>query len=132
MEPVRRPSSRGAALIYTDALTITGSYVQIDSLAFSDTNRAGVNIAASASNVTVSHNEMTRVGEGVHILGSTVRCLWNDIHDLSMVKNTKTPTDDDYGANGFVIAGSHVELAFNTIKNAKASSFDYGTDGGGF
>jgi hypothetical protein len=125
------PRITGAATAYTDALTV-GSYTVIDGLLLTDTNRYGVAAPKDTVGVTVQNSEMTRVGIGVGLLGSRGRVLNNVIHDLTMVKMTPKSVnpDDDYGANGVLVAGTGHEVAHNRFFRNAAPSDDYGEDGG--
>src|SRR5206468_2432082 len=92
------------------------------------------NIEKSSHNITVRNTEATNVGEGFLVNGHDNLITHNYVHDLHMVVNTPVAVrfNDDYGANGAVIAGSNNELSFNYILNDKAPSYDYGVDGGAF
>lgn len=118
---------------YSDAMLIKGSYIDVDGLQFTQATRAGVHTEASANHVTVQNTEMTNVGIGVMLEGTSSVITKNYIHDLHMVKNTPTSvnSDDDYGANGVLVSGSNNEISYNKIMNAKAPSYDYVNDGGG-
>src|SRR6185436_2060000 len=50
-------------------------------------------------------------------------------HDLRMVVNTPGG-QDDYGAVGFVVSAPRNEISYDRCVNCRASSYDYGTDGG--
>jgi Ca2+-binding RTX toxin-like protein len=134
---------------YSDAVKVlNASYVVFDDLKFGAAQQAGLHINKTSSHVTVTNTEATNVGEGFLVEGQYNKLTHNYIHDLHMVKNTDggakgsqqmpgEPTatawdDDDYGANGFVISGSHNEFAYNKVVNAKAASHDYDFDGGAF
>ena len=118
---------------YSDAMLVKGSYIDINGLQFTQATRAGVHTETGASHITVQNSEMTNVGIGVMVEGTSSLVTKNYIHDLHMVKNTPTSVnnDDDYGANGVLISGSNNEVSYNKIVNAKAPSYDYVTDGGG-
>ncbi|HEY8381126.1 MAG TPA: right-handed parallel beta-helix repeat-containing protein [Microvirga sp.] len=120
---------------YSDAVKLIGaSHIVIDGLAFTQAPRAGVHVDAASHHVLVQNTEATNVGLGYMVAGQHNLFQNNHAHDLHMVKNTPTSVhaDDDYGANGFLISGSNNEFAGNTIVNARAASYDYGHDGGGF
>ncbi|KQP30811.1 hypothetical protein ASF49_12615 [Methylobacterium sp. Leaf104] len=125
------PRITGAAAAYADALTV-GSHTVIDGLLITDTNRYGVAAPKDTVGVTVQNSEITRVGIGVGLLGSQGRVLNNVIHDLTMVKVTpkSVQPDDDYGANGVLVAGTGHEVAHNRFLRNAAPSDDYGEDGG--
>jgi hypothetical protein len=73
--------------------------------------------------------EITNTGIGVTMRGINNKVLNSNIHDLHMVTNT-SGGDDDYGAVGFLVAGTNGEIGYNRIANCKAASYDYGYDGG--
>jgi hypothetical protein len=111
-------------------IEISGSYVTVQDLHVTGSHEAGVHV--TGDHVTVQGNEIDNSGSGVTIEGSNGLYTHNNVHDLHMVKNTPGG-NDDYGATAFNIwGGSHNELSFNDVFNAKAPSYDYGQDGGGF
>ena len=129
--------------MYSDGIHLGNShYIDINGISFNSASQAAINVDAKSSNIVVENSEMTGVGEGVLLKGSNSKITNNYMHDLHMVKNTPTDrtsaatiaatNDDDYGANGVVIAGSNNEMSYNKIVNAKAPSCDYGDDGGAF
>ncbi len=131
-----------STVMYSDAIDLKNAhYVTIDGIGFHNATQAAVNVASTSSYITVQNSEMTNVGEGVLLNGTHNLVTENYIHDLHMVKDTPTNTtsaatiaatnNDDYGANGVVIGNSYNEVSFNKIVDAKAQSYDYGTDGGG-
>ena len=74
--------------------------------------------------------EATNVGIGVAIHGEYNLVTRGFFHDLTMVVNTQEPRNDDYGAVGVWLFSSNNEVSYNTMADCKASSFDYGYDGG--
>ena len=111
-------------------IEVSGSYVTVQDLHVTGPREAGVHV--TGDHVTVQGNEIDNSGSGVTIEGSNGLYTHNSVHDLHMVNNTPGG-DDDYGAEAFNIwGGSHNELSFNEVVNAKAPSYDYGYDGGGF
>lgn len=122
---------KGSATKWADALTI-GSYVIVDGVLLTDTNRNGVIAPKGTIGSIVQNCEMTRVGIGATLAGSASKMLNCFVHDLTMVNNTpKTVnSDDDYGANGVLLTGDGHEVAYNRFVGCVAPSFDYGEDGG--
>ena len=104
--------------------------------------RGGVGIEVRYSaNVTIRGNDILHNAIGVRLFGegdpASVRDVLiedNRIHDNdSMVIDDSAP-DNDYGANGIVwhkVTGSTMAVA-NQVWGNRASSHDYGTDGGAF
>lgn len=123
---------KGGSAKWTDALTI-GSYVVVDGVLLTDTNRNGVIAPKGTTGAIVQNCEMTRVGIGATLAGSASKMLNCFVHDLTMVNNTQKAVnpDDDYGANGVLLTGDGHEVAYNRFVGCVAPSFDYGEDGGG-
>jgi hypothetical protein len=65
----------------------------------------------------------------VSVHGRNNKILSNYIHDLTMVHNTQGG-NDDYGAVGIWLFNSNNEVAYNSLINCRAPSYDYGEDGG--
>jgi len=121
-------------------ISTTGSYgidlaganhIVVDGLHVTGPRLAGVRVGAGSNNNQVKNLEIDNAGSGLEVTGQYNLFTGNQIHDLKMIVNTPGG-DDDYGANGVIIYGSNNEFAFNKIWNARASSYDYGRDGGGF
>ncbi len=118
---------------WSRSVVITASWTIVDGLLLRDSMEAGVLIASGSTYNIVRNCEMTAVGEGVQVEGNNNLITGNVIHDTTMIVNTPTPTNDDYGANGVVITnGLNNEVSYNTIYNCIAKSYDYGMDGGAF
>lgn len=116
---------------YGNSVDVYGSYVVVQDLLTRDANQAGVLIRPGSSNVTVQNIEVTNSGTGVYVQGTNVLVTGNYIHNLAMIVNTKSPTDDDYGAVGiWVASAANVEISHNRFVKCRASSYDYGFDGG--
>jgi len=117
---------------YNDAVYMAGArYVTITGLKVMSASNAGIVVDAKSSNNLFTNNEAQAVGIGFQVLGKANKFTGNFVHDGVMVVNTKGG-DDDYGANGFVIAGTDNEFAQNRCYHCKAPSYDYGFDGGMF
>lgn len=118
---------------WNKGIKITASHVVIDSLMFTNTGYAGIEIAPGADHNVVRNCEMTSCGIGVHIQGSFNLLTKNYIHDMVMVVNdpkTVNP-DNDFGATAFLLDNANSnEISYNKAVTCKAPSFDYGNDGG--
>ena len=93
--------------------------------------RLGFQLSPESKNVLLAGNEIVDVGMGIYAEGSGHRFFSNYIHDLHMIRNTPTPSDD-YGAEGIVMTGSNMEAAWNRLVNCIAPSCDFEVDGGAF
>ena len=115
----------------TRAITVNADYIIIENLKVTNTQDAGVYINNGSDYVTVRNMEISNTGIGVTMRGASDKVLNNHIHDLHMVNNT-VGGDDDYGANGILVSGTSIngEIAYNRFINCKATSYDYGVDGG--
>jgi hypothetical protein len=116
---------------YGRSLTVNGDWIILDGLLIRNAYDAGVYINTGADNVILQNSEITATGIGATVRGINDKVLNNYIHDTHMVHND-SGGDDDYGANGILLSGSPVntEIAYNRIVRCKATSFDYGVDGG--
>jgi hypothetical protein len=116
---------------YGHSIDINGSYVIVEDFLARDGNEAGISINSGANNVIVQNNEITAVGGGVLVKGGNALVTHNYVHDLTMIVNTQSPNNDDYGAEGiFLSASSNTEVSYNKFVNCVAPSYDYGLDGG--
>ncbi len=116
---------------YSNVFVIRGSWIVIKDLYLKDTHHAAIILRAGSSNVTISDNEISNTGIGIFLQTSNHTVSRNTIHDLQMVVNNTSNPDDDYGANGIWLEHSdNNEISYNTCKNCRAPSFDYGFDGG--
>ena len=110
---------------------VNSSFIKIDCIDVEGGHQAGVRTDAKSHHMTMDNMMVSNAGFGFEIHGSHSSFSHNSVHDLRMILNTPGG-DDDYGAVAFAIQGDHNEFAYNRIWRAKAPSFDYGTDGGGF
>ncbi|ACL61599.1 hemolysin-type calcium-binding protein [Methylobacterium nodulans] len=116
----------------TNNILLNGAnYVVVDGLDARGASRGGVSVDAASSHNIITNSDVSNAGMGMEIYGQYNQLESNYIHDLKMVVNTPGGVDDA-GAIGFGIFGSHNDFGYNKIVNAKAPSYDYGTDGGGF
>jgi parallel beta-helix repeat protein len=119
--------------VVLDGLTIRDSHgINSDGLAF---GCYGVFIH-NAKNATVENSNIYHNGYGVYLYGQGAGTLItnNTIHDNDvLIRNTRLPRDDDYGAVGIGFEDSSGSSAtFNRLYNNEGSSSDWGTDGGAF
>jgi hypothetical protein len=112
-----------------NGVVIAGSYVTVQDVHVTGAAQAGIQITGAHD--TVQRTEIDHSGFGVLTEGSYGIFTQNNVHDLHMIVNTPGG-NDDCGAVAFAIQGSHNEFSFNNVNNAKAPSYDYGQDGGGF
>lgn len=114
-------------------IKVTGSYITISGIDDVGGTDAGVQLTNSSHDL-MENMQVSEAGEGFNVTGGgNDRFLGNYVHDLNMVVNTPTPTNDDYGAIAFDISKtSNDEFAYNKINHAQAQSYDYGADGGAF
>ena len=115
-----------------DGIDLDGSYETVSGLAFTGAGNAAVQTGANSSHDTITNNTMTGTGFGVYAYGTDQTVSHNTISSLHMVNDTPTSVNnnDDYGAVGVVVNGNGDKVASNRIIDAKASSYDYGVDGG--
>lgn len=112
------------------AIQLSGSYIVLSGVEVLDTYESGIQIAGTGC--TVQNCEITDTGYGINILGANAKIYANHIHDLHIILNTATPTDDDYGAVGVNIQAGGGDIAWNTITGCIDDSSDFGVDGGAF
>ena len=109
---------------------VQASWVVVQGFLVKDSGDSGIEVANGANHNIIQDNEATNTGAGVTVCGQFNLITNNYAHDLHMIVNTLIPTNDDYGAFGFLIANSDNEVSYNRCVNCRASSYDYGTDGG--
>jgi hypothetical protein len=123
------PQIKNPGVSYGHAIDVTGSYNVVRDFLVTDAHEAGVMIAANATRNTVTSNEVTRTGTGVMLSGQYNLVTANYVHDLSMIVNDTSPWND-YGAVCFWLQASNNEISYNRGINCRASSYDFGHDGG--
>ena len=116
--------------------TVTRGPIDLRDLLVTGNAGFGVNVYQS-TNVLVESSEITHNGTGVQVIGQGAGVVIrdNDIHDNDrMIRNTPTPTDDDYGAVGVSLEATSgpVLVEGNRLWGNRAPSFDYTWDGGAF
>jgi hypothetical protein len=117
-----------------NAFSMQGAnYVVVDHLRVAGATLYGVYMDANSAHNTLRNMEVSNAGFGYELLGAHDNLLTgNYVHDLHMINNTPGG-NDDFGAVAFDLeVCANNELAHNMVVNAKAPSYDYGTDGGGF
>jgi hypothetical protein len=127
--PIIQRSSTPPTSGFTESITVTGDYNVVKDLLVRHAHEACIHIASGATNNIIQDNEITACGLGVFLSASFNRVIGNYVHDLRMVVNT-SGGDDDYGAVCFWVSAPDNEIAYNRGVNCKATSQDYGTDGG--
>lgn len=90
---------------------------------------AGPGVEILGEHGTVRDAEIDGVGIGVLLCGRYGSVSGTRVHDLHMVVDTPGG-DDDYGAVGFDVQAAGVEIAGSSCVNCRATSHDYGYDGG--
>lgn len=111
------------------------AYIQIEGIAFTGSQEGGVNVRHGAHHVTIRNCEFYQMGFGVVLHGDSNLVENNVFRDLQMIRNTlgnagTTEADDDYGAVGVELEGSHNTVRYNQFLRLRDISFDYGYDGG--
>jgi len=125
----RAPTIYGHGAETGCCVVIDGDWVHLEGLALTDAEYAGVQISEGAEHVVVRACEIVNAGIGVAVFGRNNLITGNNVHDLHMVTNTPGG-DDDYGAVGVWLFASDNEVSYNTLRNCRAFSYDYGLDGG--
>lgn len=124
-----RPVITNPGVTYGSAIRIEANYVVVEGFLLRDAHEAGVFIARGTHHNVVRDNEITAAGTGVTVVGQYNLITGNYAHDLRLIANTPGG-DDDYGAVGVFVYDSNNEISYNRIVNCRASSYDYGYDGG--
>jgi hypothetical protein len=125
-----RPTISNPGGTWAREIQVYGSWVVVQGFLVKDGGDAGVEIVSGANHNIIQDIEATNTGFGVSIYGQFNLITKNYAHDLQMHINTPTPTDDDCGAIGYLIVNSDNEVSYNSCINCRASSYDYGHDGG--
>jgi hypothetical protein len=125
-----RPTISNPGGTWAREIQVYGSYVVVQGFLVRDGGDAGVEILNGANHNTVQDIEATNTGFGVSIWGQYNLVTHNYAHDLQMHINTPTPNNDDCGAIGYLLANSDNEVSYNSCVNCRATSYDYGHDGG--
>ncbi|MBK8169889.1 MAG: hypothetical protein IPK60_06050 [Sandaracinaceae bacterium] len=110
-------------------ISISGGYVTVESIEFSQAHYGAVVVEGSGHHVIVRDIETHHLGIGVVLFGENNLVTQNFFRDGTMVVNTPGGVDD-YGANGLVVLGSHNEISYNHAERLIAPSEDFTVDGG--
>lgn len=119
----------GGAGSYTRVIKIDADWVVVEGFLVQDAHESGIYISNGSDHNIIRDIETTNVGIGIAIHGQHNLATQNYLHDLHMIVNT-IGGNDDYGAVGIGLFNSNNEVSYNRMVNCKASSYDYGTDGG--
>lgn len=122
-------ASSNASNSYAHGIDLRGDWSVVEEVKITSAHEAGVYISSGADRNVVRDIEVTNTGAGVMVAGQFNRVTRSYVHDLHMIVNT-SGGDDDYGAVCFWNENHNNEYDHNTGENCKASSFDYGSDGG--
>lgn len=109
------------------AVRLLGDYQTVRDVHVTDAAGSGVEIWGE--HATVRDVEIDGAGIGVLLGGPYGSVFDTRVHDLHMVVDTPGG-DDDYGAVGFDVQAAGVEIARSSCVNCRATSHDYGHDGG--
>ena len=109
--------------------SITGGPVTLRHIDAHDNEGFGINLYHS-QDVLVEDSELSHDGTGIQVTGEGegVVIRRNDVHDNDrMIRNTQTPTDDDYGAEGITLVSTvgPTLVADNRLYGNRARSYDY-------
>ncbi len=123
------PHIQNPGVSYGDCITVNGSWNIIQDFLLSDAHESGVDISVGANHNIVRKNEITATGIGVVTRGQYNLVTENYVHDLTMVVNNTTPSND-YGAVCFWLYAGNNEVSYNRGINCRAPSYDFKYDGG--
>ncbi len=122
-------SNPGSSTNRTKGIIINANWIVIDGLKIDDVFTSGIYINDNFNNNILQNNEITAAGLGISVYGQNNLITKNYIHDLHMVLNDTTPSND-YGAVAINLYNSNNEVSYNTAVNCRAPSYDFGYDGG--
>jgi hypothetical protein len=123
------PQIKDPGVTYGHSINITGDYNVVKDFLLTDAHEAGVMIQSGADHNIVSNNDITTSGTGVTIRGQFNLITKNHVHDLTMIVDDTSPSND-YGAVCFWLSAGNNEISYNRGINCKAHSYDFGFDGG--
>jgi hypothetical protein len=122
------PAITGRALPRaTPVLQLAGDFQLVSGVTVA--HAAGIGVLTTGARAKIDSVEIADVGIGVRFAARFGMATSVNIHDLHMMVNTPGG-DDDYGALGFDVESRDVEIARSRCTNCRASSYDYGHDGG--
>lgn len=109
---------------------VFSSFVTITQLQTQSCTWGGIDIHGSDNRVEKSLLSNNAAGVVVNAGANRNVIVDNELRDNNRMSTlTQSPTNDDSGAFGIVVAGDDNEVAHNTISGSYAMSFDYGQDG---
>lgn len=121
-----KPAIDGGA----SCIRVFASHVYIKDMQARNCVWAGIDINGSDNRVENSVASGNAAGVVINENALRNQVLNNRIIDnTNMSVLTKTPTNDDSGAFGVLVAGDNNEVAYNEISGHFAMSYDYGQDG---
>jgi hypothetical protein len=123
------PQIKNPGVNYGHAISVTGQYNVIRDFLLTDSHEAGVRLQSGADHNTVTDNEVSASGTGVMADSRYNLITKNYVHDLKMIVNDASPSND-YGAVCFWLNAGNNEISYNRGVNCIASSYDFGSDGG--
>lgn len=124
-----RPEIVAPTAQYQESITVTGDWNVIKGFLLRGGHEAGIDIAAGADHNTIEDNEITNAGLGVRVRSQFNLLTKNYVHDLTMIVNDSSPSND-YGAVCFWVEAPDNEISYNRGINCRAPSIDFGFDGG--
>jgi len=126
-KPKFRNSSTGE---WTNAIEMTNCvWVVLDGIYAYSTRYAGVRLT-NADYCTVKNCEVYDTGMGIELTTTEYTLITqNYCHNMGPVVNTPGG-DDDYGGVGIWLYSGENEVSYNTVKDCRYDSYDYGYDGG--
>jgi len=122
-QPVVDGGSAGAESV----VLLSGAYQRVENIRVTNAQTNGVEIQGANSGVRSS--TIDNVGVGVLLKAHGASADGVTVRDLHMVLDTPGG-NDDYGAIGFSVEASGVEIGHSTCTDCRATSHDYGYDGG--
>jgi hypothetical protein len=122
-QPVVDGGSAGSESV----VLLSGAYQFVDDIRVTNAETNGVEIQGANSGVRSS--TIDNVGVGVLLKARGASADRVTVRDLHMVRDTPGG-DDDYGAIGFSVEASDVEIGRSSCTDCRDTSNDYGHDGG--
>jgi Right handed beta helix region len=123
------PQVKGPTSGYGHGIHVSGDWNVIDGFLVTDAMEAGIFLASGADHNIVRNNEITATGTGVMTYGQYTLITKNYAHDLKMIVNDTSPSND-YGATCYWLQAPNNEVSYNRGINCRAPSYDFGYDGG--
>ncbi len=109
-------------------VTVDAPFIVLDGLRLSGGTSGGVNVTRAAHHVTVQNMEIFDVAFGVEVYGANNIITRNYIHHLKPFRNTPGG-NDDYGANGVLLATAGNQVTRNRFYRCIGPSYDHGAVG---